>query len=659
MKIDRQRPAGADPSGDERRRIPRTRVVWAARLETAVGGFDCRVTNVSPGGARVRVSASIGVGQPVSLVAPRLGEFHGMVAWERDGVIGVQFSDRDLSEGRNRLASAADAVTSADVEAPAAPEPVATPAATAPSCDDDTPEPDVGSNTTPRLTDLAGLAARLRQIVPSPTSTASLSADPSPEPAAASSLGSGIAARKRAQRPVMAASVELKPVAAVAAAPISVDDRLRQAIAIIHPDINELIDPQSAVQLPRHEFANQLTDLVQEVAKRRNLPLSRPEQASVVQRIIDEMLGLGPLEPLLADETVTDILVNGYNNVFVERRGKLEKTDVTFTDDQHVFNIAVRIVTKVGRRIDDSNPLVDARLPDGSRVNIIVPPLAIKGPMISIRKFAKQKISLAVMARQNNLSAAMALVLKIAARSRLNILISGGTGSGKTTLLNAMSQMIDPDERIVTIEDAAELQLQLPHVGSLETRPPNLEGNGEITMRDLFRNSLRMRPDRIILGEIRAAEAFDMLQAMNTGHDGSLGTIHANDPRAALSRLENIIAVSGIDIPPRALRGQIVQALDMIVQVSRMRDGKRRITHITEVIRLEGEVYVTQDLFTFQFEDGGKPDGELKGKFVCSGLRPHFMTKADYFGLGKVLMQAISDPDNVSTAGIDMPVFGG
>ena len=263
------------------------------------------------------------------------------------------------------------------------------------------------------------------------------------------------------------------------------------------------------------------------------------------------MLGLGPLEPLIADETVTDIMVNGPQQVYVERRGKLELTDVRFRDDQHVMNVATKIVTRIGRRIDEATPLVDARLPDGSRVNIIIPPLAIDGPSISIRKFSKKTITLDIMAQQANISPAMATVLKIAARCRLNILISGGTGSGKTTLLNAMSRMIDPAERTVTIEDAAELQLQQPHVVRLETRPPNLEGSGEITMRDLLQNALRMRPDRIILGEIRGAEALDMLQAMNTGHDGSMSTIHANTPREALTRLENMIGMAGINLPSK------------------------------------------------------------------------------------------------------------
>jgi len=357
-----------------------------------------------------------------------------------------------------------------------------------------------------------------------------------------------------------------------------------------------------------------------------------------------------PLEPLLADEKVTDIMVNGPDQVYVERGGRLELADVRFRDNAHVLNVAQRIVSAIGRRVDETSPLCDARLADGSRVNVIIPPLAIDGPSISIRKFAKQKITMEKMEAQNNLSPAMATVLRIAGRSRLNIIISGGTGSGKTTLLNALSRMIDPGERIVTIEDAAELQLQQPHVVRLETRPANLEGEGEITQRELVKNCLRMRPDRIILGEIRAGEALDMLQAMNTGHDGSLCTIHANRPREALTRLENMVAMAGVKLPNEAVRSQIAGAVNMIVQIARMRDGVRRITHITEVVGMEGEVVTTQDLFTFEFE-GEDADGKLYGSFKSSGLRPAFAANAKYFGLEKALLEAMSQPDHSSKQG--------
>ncbi len=402
----------------------------------------------------------------------------------------------------------------------------------------------------------------------------------------------------------------------------------------------ERIDSEVAAKLGRTELAQQLAGVVAEILVEQKIQLNQSEQRDLVALLLNDMLGLGPLEPLLADETVNDVMVNGPKQVYVERRGKLVLTDVTFRDNAHVMSIATRIVTQVGRRIDESTPLVDARLADGSRVNIIIPPLAIDGPSISIRKFSKKSITLDVMARQNNISPAMATVLKIASRCRLNILISGGTGSGKTTLLNALSQMIDPDERIVTIEDAAELQLQQPHVVRLETRPANLEGKGEITMRDLLKNALRMRPDRIIVGEIRGSEALDMLQAMNTGHDGSLGTIHANRPREALTRLENMIGMAGVNLPSKAVRTQIAAAVQMIVQVSRMRDGIRRVTHVMEIVGMEGDVITTQDLFTYKFE-GEQADGKLAGSFVSAGLRPHFTPRAEYFGLDRALLEAI------------------
>ena len=408
----------------------------------------------------------------------------------------------------------------------------------------------------------------------------------------------------------------------------------------VQPVLLERIDIGAATKMSRADLARQVSEIVGEILFEERLRLNLSEQRDLVTMLINDMLGLGPLEPLLADDAVTDIMVNGANQIYVERRGKLELTDVRFRDDAHVMNIATRIVTRMGRRIDESTPLVDARLDDGSRVNIIIPPLAIDGPSISIRKFSKKGITLDVMARQGNISPAMATVLKIASRSRLNILISGGTGSGKTTLLNALSQLIDHGERIVTIEDAAELQLQQPHVVRLETRPSNLEGDGEITMRDLVKNALRMRPDRIILGEVRGQEAVDMLQAMNTGHEGSMCTVHANRPREALTRLENMVGMAGINLPSKAVRTQIAAAVDLIVQISRMRDGIRRVTSVTEVTGMEGDVLVTQELFNFAFE-GEDANGRLKGTFKSTGLRPHFTPKAEYFGLDKPLIEAI------------------
>jgi pilus assembly protein CpaF len=433
------------------------------------------------------------------------------------------------------------------------------------------------------------------------------------------------------------------PVAAPARAPQQVSASrasIDQAIPRVYPLVMERIDPEVASKLQRAELARQLQAVVGEILVEQKIQLNQLEQRDLVTVLLDDMLGLGPLEPLLTDETISDIMVNGPKQVYIERKGKLELTGVTFRDNGHVMSVATRIVTAIGRRIDESTPLVDARLADGSRVNIIAPPLAIDGTSISIRKFSKKTITLDTMAKSGSISPEMAVVLKIASRSRLNILISGGTGSGKTTTLNAMSQMIDEGERICTIEDAAELQLQQPHVVRLETRPPNLEGKGEITMRDLVKNTLRMRPDRIILGEIRGGEALDMLQAMNTGHDGSLCTIHANRPREALTRLENMVGMSGVSLSPKAVRQQIAAAVHMIVQVSRMRDGARRITAVTEVVGMEGEIITTQDLFTYQYE-GESTEGKLKGNFVSSGLRPHFTPRAEYYGLDKALLEAI------------------
>ena len=408
----------------------------------------------------------------------------------------------------------------------------------------------------------------------------------------------------------------------------------------IQPLLLKRIDVSKALALSFDDLSLQINDVVGEILSEERLQLNAHEQRDLVTALLDDLLGLGPLEALLSDESVSDIMVNGPHQVYVERKGKLQLTDIAFRDNAHVLSVCSRIVSRVGRRVDETSPLCDARLPDGSRVNIIIPPLALDGPSISIRKFARHKITLESMEQNQNLSPAMATVLKIAGRCRLNILISGGTGSGKTTLLNALSRMIDYGERIVTIEDAAELQLQQPHVVRLETRPPNLEDRGEITQRDLLKNALRMRPDRIILGEIRAGEALDMLQAMNTGHDGSLCTIHANRPREALTRLENMVAMANVRLPHEAVRAQIAGAVNMIVQVARMRDGVRRITHISEIVGMEGDIVTMQDLFTFEYA-GEDKDGRLRGVFRCTGLRPHFTQKAQFFGLDRSLLEAI------------------
>ncbi|MBP2301110.1 CpaF family protein [Azospirillum picis] len=412
---------------------------------------------------------------------------------------------------------------------------------------------------------------------------------------------------------------------------------------LIREKLFSRINVSAAVTTGRGRLHDELVEIVAAIASGERLPINAAEQEQIVTHVLDDMFGLGPLEPLLADETITDIMVNGPHQVYVERHGKLELTDCHFRDDAHATNVAQRIAASVGRRVDESSPTVDARLPDGSRVNIVLPPVALNGCVISIRKFAKRKVDFAQMVRQDNLSSGMAKLLEIAAACRLNIVISGGTGSGKTTLLNALSRMIDSRERVLTIEDAAELQLQQPHVVSLETRPVNVEGHGEINQRDLVKNALRMRPDRIILGETRGSEAFDVLQAMNTGHDGSMTTVHANTPRDALIRLENMVLMSNANLPIRAIRMQIAGAVNLVVQIERMRDGVRRIQSITEVIGMEGDVITTQDLFTFEYDATSFGD-KVNGTFVGTGVRPHFSRRAAYYGLEEALMAAMKTP---------------
>lgn len=394
----------------------------------------------------------------------------------------------------------------------------------------------------------------------------------------------------------------------------------------------------AALMKTRDEVRAGIEQVATHTVEREQLKITAGEQVLIVDAILNDMFGVGPIEPLLADETVTDILVNGPDQVYVERAGRLELTTLKFRDDAHVTSVAQRIAAAVGRRVDESSPMVDARLADGSRVNVVLPPVAMRGPSISIRKFAKRDITLARMAQQGNISPAMLQALKAACTCRLNVVISGGTGSGKTTLLNALSQHIEEHERIVTIEDAAELQLLQPHVVSLETRPENTEGLGGISQRDLVRNALRMRPDRIILGEIRGPEAFDVLQAMNTGHDGSMTTIHANSPRDAISRLESMVMMANANLQLLSIRRQIASAVHLFVQVERMRDGVRRVTRITEIVGMEGEVVITQDLFAFR-QDGDTTRDAVKGVFEASSLRPAFAARAAYYGVEDVLAE--------------------
>ena len=400
------------------------------------------------------------------------------------------------------------------------------------------------------------------------------------------------------------------------------------------------IDPAVAGRMSRARLLSEVRLLVSAIATEEKVQVNELEETALADELTDDMVGLGPLEPLLQDDDITDILVNGPFDVYIERQGKLEKTQARFRDAQHVVNVAQRIAMAVGRRIDESSPMVDARLADGSRVNVVLPPLVLNGGTISIRKFAKQTITLETMVRQGNLSAEMAQFLDIAARCRINILISGGTGSGKTTLLNAVSRHIDSAERIVTIEDAVELRLQQPHVVQMETRPPNIEGVGHIPQRELVRNSLRMRPDRIIVGEVRGNEAFHMLQAMNTGHDGSMSTIHANSPRDALFRLENMVLMASANLPLRALRAQIASAINLIVQIERMRDGIRRVESVVEISGMEGEVVSTRDIFVFKFQ-GENRDRFIEGTFEPSRLRPDLAVKAEQYGLERQLLQSV------------------
>jgi len=387
----------------------------------------------------------------------------------------------------------------------------------------------------------------------------------------------------------------------------------------------------------------EIRTIVDEIIAIRNVRLSVAEQSQLISEICDDILGYGPLEPLLARDDIADIMVNGAKHVFIETNGKMEKTNIRFRDNQQLMNICQRIVSQVGRRVDEASPICDARLLDGSRVNVIAAPLSIDGPALTIRKFKKDKLTLNDLVNFKSISPAGARVLEIIGACQCNIVISGGTGSGKTTLLNCLTGFIHPDERIITCEDAAELQLQQPHVVRLETRPPNLEGKGKISMSDLVKNCLRMRPERIIVGEVRGPEAFDLLQAMNTGHDGSMGTLHANSPREALSRIESMITMGGFSLPAKTIREMITGSVDIIVQATRLRDGSRRITHITEVIGMEGDVIVTQDLLVYEM-DGEDADGKIIGEHKSTGIaRPVFWDRARYFNLEKELAQALDE----------------
>jgi pilus assembly protein CpaF len=437
------------------------------------------------------------------------------------------------------------------------------------------------------------------------------------------------------ERPVALAGPVTTPAApADAQAPARAGDPYADLKSGIHHAVIAKLGPELFKQQTAEDLTERVLHAVTEQLALDRTPLTRDERRRIVREITDDVLGYGPLEPLLRDDSVTEVMVNGHETIFVERDGRLERADVTFLDNAHLLRIIDKIVSQVGRRVDEASPMVDARLPDGSRVNAIIPPLSLKGPALTIRKFSRDPYTMDDLINFNSLTPQAAQFLAACVKGKLNILISGGTGTGKTTMLNAMSAFVPGDERIVTIEDAAELQLQQEHVLTLESRPPNIEGQGEIRIRELVRNALRMRPDRIIVGEVRGAETVDMLQAMNTGHEGSLTTIHANSPRDALSRLETLVLTAGVDLPLRAIREQTSSAFDVLVQISRLVDGSRRVTHITEVLRMESDVITLQDLFVAKApdEDSGTGTGMARSSRLlqplsCTGLKPHFLEK--------------------------------
>ncbi|MES2129183.1 MAG: CpaF family protein [Pseudomonadota bacterium] len=413
----------------------------------------------------------------------------------------------------------------------------------------------------------------------------------------------------------------------------AIDNRAYQELKHrLHQSLLDRVDLEGMQRLSHQQIRDEIKTLVERLLEEETVIINDTERRNLTRDVQYEVLGFGPLEPLLEDPSVSDILVNTYRQVYVERHGKLELTSVTFTDDAHLMKIIDKIVSRVGRRIDESSPMVDARLPDGSRVNAIIPPLAIDGPIMSIRRFSAEPLKLQDLVDYKSMTAAMAEILQGLGKAKVNILISGGTGSGKTTMLNVVSRFISHDERIVTVEDAAELQLQQPHIVRLETRPPNIEGKGEVTQRALVRNALRMRPDRIILGEVRGGEALDMLQAMNTGHEGSMATIHANTPRDALTRLENMISMAASSLPTKAMRQQISSAIGVVVQVARLTDGKRKVMSITEVTGMEGDMIMIQEIFAFK-QTGTDPKGAVLGHFCATGVRPRFSERLATFGI--------------------------
>ncbi|KUJ80445.1 type II secretion system protein E [Ruegeria marisrubri] len=471
---------------------------------------------------------------------------------------------------------------------------------------------------------------------------------PTAQPVAAQEPATSAAPQAAEPTPeVKPAAVTRRPLQKQPAKPVAVDrerkrkERLGEIKVELHRELLENLNLAALEHASEAELRSEISAIASEILEQKNIVLNREDRSQLNNELYDEVTGLGPLETLLRDDTVSDILVNGPQQVFVERNGKLELSEISFKDERHLMRIIDKIVSAVGRRVDESNPYVDARLADGSRFNAMVPPIAVDGSLVSIRKFKKDKLSIDDLVKFGAFTEEMAAYLQAAVSTRLNIIVSGGTGSGKTTTLNALSSFIDDSERILTIEDTAELQLQQTHVGRMESRPPNVEGKGEVSPRDCLKNALRMRPDRIIVGETRGAEVIDMLQAMNTGHDGSMTTIHANSARDGISRLENMIAMAGIEMPIKAVRSQIASAVNLIVQASRLQDGSRRMTSITEITGMEGDVISMQEIFRFQ-RVGLTPDNKIIGHFTATGVRSHYSERFRLWGFD--LPPSIYDP---------------
>lgn len=472
-------------------------------------------------------------------------------------------------------------------------------------------------------------------IAPKPVATpvAHVVTEESPKPVAPVSIDAGFLSNEAEEVHATAGGVENDSMTVL---------RLQRARARVWSDLRDGIDLKALARMDGKAAREEVKTAVEEIARFRNLDLTPLEMAQIAKECGDDMLGYGPLEILLGEDGIADIMINGPDTVYVERKGKIQKTDIKFRDNQHLVTICQRIVGAIGRRVDESSPICDARLPDGSRVNVIIPPLAVDGACMTIRKFAKDKLTLEKLLEFGAMTPSCGKLIMAVGRCRTNVLVSGGTGSGKTTMLNCLTRYIEAGERIITCEDACELQLQQPHVVRLETRPANLEGVGEVTMRDLIKNCLRMRPERIIVGEVRGPEAFDLLQAMNTGHDGSMGTVHANNPREALSRMENMIAMGNLNIPQSAVREQIASAVNVIIQVQRLRDGSRKVTHVTEITGMEGEVVTMQDLFVLDIL-GEDENGKLITKLRSTGMRPKFYDKARAFGVEQLVLDAMEE----------------